>query len=92
MRKVDLRLDLVGRRTARTCQPRSIGFRCRTAQFRAYLVRLVLFQRTGVGLLLGDPNFRQYIENGLALDFQLSCQIVDSNLTHPPFLFLRLIR
>ena len=45
---------------------------------------LVLFERTGMGLLLGDANFGQRIEDRLAFDFQLSGQIIDSNLTHPP--------
>jgi hypothetical protein len=31
-----------------------------------------------------DSSFYQYVENRFALDFQLSRQIVDSNLTHPP--------
>jgi hypothetical protein len=39
-----------------------------------------------MGFLLGDSNFREDIENSLAFDFQLPGQIVDSNLTHPPFL------
>jgi hypothetical protein len=46
----------------------------------------VFFNGTGMGLLLGDADCRQSIENDLAFDFQLSGQIVDSNLTHPPFL------
>jgi hypothetical protein len=48
------------------------------------LLGFVVFQRTGVRLLLGDANFRQHVENGFALYFQLSGQIVDSNFTHPP--------
>jgi hypothetical protein len=47
---------------------------------------LVLLDGTGMGLLLGDADFGQGIENDLAFDFQLSGQVVDSNLTHPPFL------
>jgi hypothetical protein len=43
-----------------------------------------------MGLLLGDPDFQQHVENRLALDFQLSGQIVDSNLAHP-LCFLRTI-
>jgi hypothetical protein len=43
-----------------------------------------------MGLLLGDPDFKQHIENRLALDFQFSGQIVDSNLAHP-LRFLRTI-
>jgi len=38
----------------------------------ADLLRFMLFQRTGMRLLLGHPNFGQYVENGFALDFQLS--------------------
>jgi hypothetical protein len=37
-----------------------------------------------VGLLFRDANFRENIENNLALDFQFSRQIVNSNFTHPP--------
>ena len=49
-----------------------------------YLRCLVLLQRTGMRLLLGDPQLRKDVGNRLAFDFQLSRQIVDSNLTHPP--------
>jgi hypothetical protein len=38
-------------------------------------------------LFLGHTDMRQSIENGFALHFQLSGEIVDSNLTHPAFLF-----
>jgi hypothetical protein len=34
--------------------------------------------------LLGDADFRQRIENRFAFYFQLSGQIVNSNLAHPP--------
>lgn len=44
----------------------------------------VLFQGTGMRFLLGDADFGQHIENCLALNFQLSGQVVDSNLTHSP--------
>jgi hypothetical protein len=37
-----------------------------------------------MGFLLGDTDFRQRIEDGFAFYFQLSGQIVDSNLAHPP--------
>ena len=46
--------------------------------------RFVLFQRTGVRLFLCDTDFRQHVENGFTFYFQLSGQIVDSNLTHSP--------
>jgi len=44
----------------------------------------VLFQRTGVRLLLGNAHRGQRVKNFSAFDFQLTGQIVDSNLTHPP--------
>jgi hypothetical protein len=46
-------------------------------------LRFVVFQRTGVRLLLRDAHRDQSVKNFLALDFQLTGQIVDSNLTHP---------
>ncbi len=54
------------------------------AQLRANLLRLVFLQRTGVGLAAGQAELRQYVKNLPALDFHLACEIVDSNLTHPP--------
>jgi hypothetical protein len=56
------------------------------AKMSPHLLRFVLFDRTGVCLLLGHSDFDQDIQNRLALDFELPGQIVDSNLTHPPFL------
>jgi len=51
-----------------------------------------IFERTGMGLLLGDANHGQHIENGLALNFQFSREIVDSNFAHPCFWCLHLPR
>ena len=56
------------------------------AEVRPDLVRFMVFKGTGVGLLLGDANHWKRVEDCPALDFQLSSQIVDSNLAHPPFL------
>jgi hypothetical protein len=39
----------------------------------ADLLCFMLFERTGMGLLLGDTHLRQNIENRFAFDFQLSC-------------------
>ena len=47
-------------------------------------VRLVIFQRTRVSLTLGQAQLHQYVKDLTALDFHLACEIVDSNLTHPP--------
>src|SRR6202044_3289907 len=49
----------------------------------------MLLKRTGMGLLLRPPDDRKRDENGFAFNFQLPCKIVDSNLTHPAFLVLR---
>ena len=37
-----------------------------------------------MGLTLGQTQTSQSIENLFAFDFQLTRQIVNSNLTHPP--------
>ena len=53
-------------------------------KLRANLFRLVRLQRTGVGLAISQTELRQYVKDLTALDFHLACEIVDSNLTHPP--------
>ena len=85
MRKVYLGLDFVAVRTSRPGGPART--RCGTgcAEAGTHFIRFMVFERTGMALLLGDPDFRKHIENGLTFDFQFSCQIVDSNLAHPPF-------
>lgn len=92
MGKIDLGLDFVGVTAAGTR-----GFAGglsvdRSAKLGAYLFGFMLFQRTGVGLLLSDPNLGKYVKNGLALDFEFSGQIVDSNLAHPPSISSELSR
>jgi len=88
VRQIDLRLDLIGSGPAGTRFRRRLRFYCRTSQAGAYFFGFILFQRTGVSLFLGNSDFRKHVENGFALDFQFSCQIIDSNLAHPPFLLL----
>jgi len=83
--KIDLGLDFIRFGAPRTRRPaRSLRLTGR-AELRAHLVRFMVFERTGVALLLGDSNLRKYIENRFTFNFQLPCQIVDSNLTHLPF-------
>jgi len=68
---------------------RRTGLRSRlagSAEMGPHFLGLVLLQRTGMRFLLGDTHFGQHVKNRLALDFQFPGQIVDSNLTHPPFL------
>ncbi len=84
VREIDLRLNLaLGAR-----RPGRLGRSGRLFRMSTKMLpdqdSFVLFQRTGVRLLLGDTHLGQDIENRLALDLQLACQIVDSNLAHPP--------
>ena len=89
--KIDLGLDLVAfgaSGTRRLC--RSHRLTCVRMEMRTHLDGFVIFNGTGMGLLLGDSDFLQYVENRLAFDFQFSGQIVNSNLAHP-LCFLRSI-
>jgi len=54
------------------------------AELCPHLVGFVLFERAGMGLACADAELRQYVKNPAALDFQLTREIVDSNLAHPP--------
>jgi len=71
VRQVDFGLDLVRagvRRSRRFCRPVAIT---RATQAQAHFFRFVVFERTGMRLLLGDADFLQYIENRFAFNFQL---------------------
>ena len=48
----------------------------------AQLIGLVLVDRTGVGDFLGNAKFMQLVDDLTRLHFQLSRQLIDSNLTH----------
>jgi hypothetical protein len=83
MREIDLGLDLIG---FPACRARaSAGRRFCRFEMGPDLLGLEVFERTGMRLLFSDAHFRQHVENRFAFNFQLPCQIVDSNLTHPPF-------
>jgi hypothetical protein len=83
MREVDLGLDLFFAASG----TRGFGGTRRrvgsAAEMFSHQFRFVIFQRTGVRLLLRNAHRGQHVKNFLALDFQLTGQIVDSNLTHP---------
>jgi hypothetical protein len=83
MRQINFGLDLVAFRTHRAGGP-ARTLRLFGVEIRANLDRFVVFNGTGMSLLLSDSNFRKCIENSFALNFQLPGQVVDSNL-HPPF-------
>jgi hypothetical protein len=85
MREVYLGLDFIAVGSSRPGGPAGTLGRAGSAEAGTHFIRFMVFERTGMAFLLGDSDFRKYIENGLAFDFQLSCQIVDSNLAHPPF-------
>jgi hypothetical protein len=89
--KIDLGFKSFALRLRRTTVFPAVAI-ARSLEVGADLLRLVLFERAGMGLLLGNPDFRQHIENGFAFYFQLSCQIVNSNLTHPPFILRTISR
>jgi len=84
MREVDLGLDLFFAGSGARRWPRRTR-RCigTAAEMFPHQVRFVIFQRTGVRFLLRDTHRGQCVKNFLALDFQLTGQIVNSNLTHP---------
>jgi len=85
MRQVDLGFDLFTRRPAGTPRlGRSVRFASGSTKVRTHFLRFVVLQGTGMCLLLRHPDFGKDVENRLALDFQFSGQIVDSNLAHPP--------
>ena len=52
------------------------------AKMGSHLVGDFVLDRTGVGLLFGDANLGQVVEYQPALDFELSPQFVDANLSH----------
>jgi hypothetical protein len=52
-------------------------------EMRADTLRLIGFERARMRLGVRYSHFEQYVQNRLALNFELSCQIVDANFTHP---------
>ncbi len=92
MGKVNLSFDFVAFDAAGTGTPRGSMRFTAGPKMRPYLLRFVLFKRAGMRLLLGHSHFREHIENRFAFDFQLPCQVVNSNLTHPPFISSELLR
>jgi hypothetical protein len=83
VRQINLGLDSVGSGLRSTGTSRSWAF-AGAAEIGTHFIGFVVFQGTGMRLFLGHADFRQRIENRFAFDFQLSGQIVNSNLTHPP--------
>jgi hypothetical protein len=82
MGKIDFGLDAL--RGARGPSGSLVAGPRGALKLSADLIRLIVLKRTGVGLAAGQAKLRQYVKNLTALDFHLACEIVDSNLTHPP--------
>jgi hypothetical protein len=81
VRQINLGLKALGRPRGSA----SLARACASAEMRTHLLRLVLFNRARVSeLAVTQAEFRQYVKNLPALDFHLACEIVDSNLAHPP--------
>jgi hypothetical protein len=87
MRQINLGFDffLAARRT-RSSRRGTLRF-SRASDIGPHFFCFMLLQRTRMRLLLGHSDMWQRIENRFALDFQFPGEIVDSNLTHPAFLF-----
>ena len=86
VREINLRGD--GLRSTRR-RPRSARGPVATLKTRPDLLGLVGFQRARVGLAGAQAELCQYVKNLPALDFHLACEIVNSNLTHPPLFNVR---
>jgi len=86
MREINFGFDAVRIRTRRTSRLRGTLTFSTGTEVCADFIGFVVFQRTGMRLLLSDACFQQHVQNRFAFDFQFSCQIVDSNFTHPPLL------
>ena len=87
VRQIYLGLDLFFAAQRPGCFGSRRGRAGRAPDMRPHLLRFMLLERTGVCLLLGHSHERERVENSLALYFQLSGEIVDSNLAHPAFLY-----
>jgi hypothetical protein len=83
IRQIDLGLDsFVAVGGARSLRRTRRSLRA-SAEMFPHQFRFVIFQRTGVRFLLRNTHRGQHVKNFLALDFQLTGQVIDSNLTHP---------
>lgn len=82
MREVDLRLYalMCPRGARRRCGRPARGM----PEMRTHPIGFVRLKRTGMGLCLGHAEFRKDIQNRARLHFQLTCEIVNSYLAHPP--------
>jgi hypothetical protein len=87
VRQVDLGLDFVfGVSGDRPGWPvRRCGTLGVAAEPLTYKLSFVIFKRAGMRFFLGDTDLGQHVKNRLALDLQLTGQIIDSNLHPLPF-------
>jgi len=71
VRQIYLSLDAIRIRPRGTRGLPRTGSFAGSSEMDAYFLRLIIFKRAGMRLLLGDAHFRQCIENGFTFDFQL---------------------
>jgi hypothetical protein len=64
---------------------RSGRARATALEVTAHLLGFIFFDGAGVGLFLGDADRFQSIQDGVALLFEFTCKIVDSNFAHWSF-------
>jgi len=83
VRKIDLRLELFRRRSARAAARTGLML----LKILLNALRLVLFDGTGVRLLFRYSDLEENVKDFFALDLELSGQIVDSNLVLHSALF-----
>jgi hypothetical protein len=61
--EIDLGLDFIGVSATRPGGPAQSLCGTGSAEAGTHFIRFMVFERTGMALLLGDPDFRKYIEN-----------------------------
>ncbi len=86
VREIDLGLELIGRTRGSSARAAAAaGLVLGKIFFHA--LGFIFFDGTGVRFLFSYADLRQNVEDGLALDLEFSCQIVDSNLVQHSALF-----
>jgi hypothetical protein len=64
------------------CGPSGGGGTRATLEVATHLYSFIFFDGAGVGLFLGDADRFERVQNGVALDFEFTCKIVNSNFAH----------
>jgi hypothetical protein len=65
-----------------TLPPRRLFHRRLASEAPPHYDHLIVFERTGMRLLLGDAQFREHLEDRAGFNFQFPSQLVDANFAH----------